>query len=63
VHRGLIERCGKGSYRPTDEWRRALDRERTLTDEKVAERLDELPYEREREAYRRYLAEKEDADE
>jgi hypothetical protein len=63
VHRVLIERRGKGSYRPTDEWQRALDRKRTLTGEKVAERLDEQLYEREREAYRRYLAEKEDGDE
>jgi DNA-binding MarR family transcriptional regulator len=60
VDRGLIERCGKGRYRPTDNWRQLLDRERTLTGEKRAERLDEQQYEREREAYRQYLAHKEE---
>jgi DNA-binding transcriptional ArsR family regulator len=59
VDRGLIERCGKGRYRPTDNWQQVLDRERTLTGEKRAERLDEQQYEREREAYRQYLAHKE----
>ena len=62
VDRGFIERCAKGSYRPANDWRRALGRERTLTGEELAERLDEQPYERERGAYQRYLAEKEDAD-
>jgi DNA-binding MarR family transcriptional regulator len=62
VDRGLIERCGKGSYRPADDWRRALDRKRALTGKELAQRLDEQLYEREREAYRRYLAEKENAD-
>ena len=60
VDRGLIERCGKGRYRPTDDWQQLLDRERTLTGEKRAERLDEQQYEREREACRRYLAHKEE---
>jgi len=60
VDRGLIERCGKGHYRPTDDWQQKLERERTLTGEKLAERLDEQQYEREGEAYRLYLAEKED---
>jgi DNA-binding transcriptional ArsR family regulator len=60
VDRGLIERCGKGRYRPTDNWQHKLDREMTLTGEKLAERLDEQQYEREREAYRRYLAHKEE---
>jgi DNA-binding transcriptional ArsR family regulator len=60
VDRGLIERCGKGRYRPTDNWQQLLDRERTLTGEKRAERLDEQQYEREREAYRQYLAHKEE---
>jgi hypothetical protein len=46
-------------YRPADNWPHALDRERTLTGEKLAERLDEQGYEREREAYRGYLAHKE----
>jgi hypothetical protein len=35
-------------------------RERTLTGEKLAERLDEQGYEREREAYRLYLAHREE---
>ncbi len=60
VDRGLIERCGKGRYRPTNDWQRVLDRERTLTGEKLAERQDEQKYERERKGYRLYLAEKED---
>ena len=60
VDRGLIERCGKGRYRPTDDWQQLLDRERTLTGEKRAERLDEQQFERDREAYRQYLAHKEE---
>jgi DNA-binding transcriptional ArsR family regulator len=60
VDRGLIERCGKGRYRPTDNWQQLLDRERTLTGEKLAERLDEQQFERDREAYRQYLAHKEE---
>jgi len=63
VARGLIERCGKGHYRPTDDWQQKLERELTLTGEKLAERLDEQQYEREREAYRRYLAHKEEGSE
>jgi DNA-binding transcriptional ArsR family regulator len=60
VDRGLIERSRKGRYRPAANWQHALDRERTLTGEKLAERLDEQQYEWDREAYRLYLAEKED---
>lgn len=45
VDRGLIERCGKGRYRPTDNWQQLLD---------------EQQYEREREAYRQYLTHKEE---
>jgi DNA-binding transcriptional ArsR family regulator len=60
VARGLIERPRKGRYGPADNWQHALDRERTLTGEKLAERLDEQGYEREREAHRRYLAHKEE---
>jgi len=60
VERGLIERSRKGRYRPTDDWQQKLERERTLTGEKLAERLDEQQFEREREAYRLYLAEKEE---
>ena len=59
----LIERCRKGRYRPTDDWQQKLERERTLTGEKLAERLDEQQYERDREAYRWYLAEKDHGDE
>jgi DNA-binding transcriptional ArsR family regulator len=57
VDRGLIERCGKGRYRPVENWRHVLDREWRLSGEKRAERLDEQQYKREREAYRRYTAE------
>jgi hypothetical protein len=63
VDRELIERCGKGHYRPTDDWQQKLLRERMLTGEKLAERQDEQQYEREREAYRRYLAHKEESSE
>jgi DNA-binding transcriptional ArsR family regulator len=63
VDRGLIERCGNGRYRPTDNWQQVLDRERTLTGEKLTERLDEQQYGREREAYQRYLAEKDNGGE
>jgi DNA-binding MarR family transcriptional regulator len=63
VDRGLIERYGMGRYRPTDDWQQKVERERTLTGEKFAERLDEQQYEREREAYRRYLAHKEESSE
>jgi DNA-binding transcriptional ArsR family regulator len=59
VDRELIERCGKGCYRPTDDWQQVLDREGMLSGEKLTERLDEQQYEREREAYRLYLAHKE----
>jgi DNA-binding MarR family transcriptional regulator len=61
--RELIERCGKGHYQTAEDWQQRLERERTLTGEKLAERLDEQQYEREREAYRRYLAEKEESSE
>ena len=27
VDRGLIERCGKGRYRPPDDWQQKLERE------------------------------------
>jgi len=63
VDRELIERSRKGRYRPTNNWQHALDRERTLTGEELSERLDEQGYEREREAYRRYLAHKEESSE
>ena len=60
VVRELIERCGKGHYQPTEDWQQKLERELTLTGEKLAERRDEQQYEREREAYRQYLAHKEE---
>ena len=41
-------------------WADRAMRERTLTGEKLAERLDEQGYEREREAYRQYLAHREE---
>ena len=63
VDRDLIERPRKGRYRPADNWQHALDRERTLTGEKLAERLDEQGYAREREAYRQYLAYREEGSE
>jgi DNA-binding transcriptional ArsR family regulator len=63
VDRGLIERSRKGRYRPAANWQHALDRERTLTGEKLAERLDEQQFEWEREAYRRYFAHKEESSE
>ena len=44
-------------------WQQVLGRERTLTGEKLTERLDEQQYEREREAYQRYLAEKDNGGE
>jgi DNA-binding transcriptional ArsR family regulator len=50
VERGLIERFRKGRYRPVENWRHVLDRERTLTGKKLAERLYEQRYEQEREA-------------
>ena len=61
VERGLIERFRKGRYRPVENWQHVLDRERTLTGERLAERLDEQQYERERETYRQYLAHKEES--
>lgn len=51
VARDLVERFRKGRYRPAYNWQHGLDRERTLMGEKLAERLDEQKYEREREAY------------
>ncbi len=58
VDRGLVERRTKGRYWPAEDWERALNRERTLTGEKLAEKLDEQQYEREREAYRQHIAER-----
>jgi hypothetical protein len=59
----LIERSRKSRYWLTNNWQDALDRERTLTGEKLSARLDEQGYVREREAYRLYLAEKEESSE
>jgi hypothetical protein len=44
--------------RLTDGWLEALDRERTLSGEKKAENLDRAEHERQREAFRRHLAER-----
>jgi DNA-binding transcriptional ArsR family regulator/predicted transcriptional regulator len=58
---GLVENRGmRGRYWPVDNWQHLLDRERTLSGEKLAENLDRQRYEREREAYRRHLAEREE---
>lgn len=57
VDRGLLERGAKDRYWPAEDWEHALDRERTLTGEKLAESLDRAAYEREREAYWQHLAE------
>jgi DNA-binding MarR family transcriptional regulator len=58
VDRGLIERRSRGRYRPVEGWEHVLEQERTLIGEKLAERLDEQQYERERAVHRKYLAEK-----
>ena len=61
---GLVENRGvRGRYWPVDDWQHLLDRERTLSGEKLAENLDRQQYEREREAYRQYLAHKEETGE
>jgi putative DNA primase/helicase len=54
---GLVENPVRGRYRPASDWRRVLDRERTMTGEKKAERLQEAKHECEREAYRYHLEE------
>lgn len=58
VEIGLIERPGRGRYRPVEGWAKILDRELTMSGETKAVRLEEAAFERERQAYRRYLAEK-----
>jgi hypothetical protein len=58
VDRGLLERRMRGRYWPAKDWPQVLDRERTLTGEKLSENLDRAQYERDREAHRQYLAEK-----
>jgi DNA-binding transcriptional ArsR family regulator len=58
VDRGLVERGGRGSYRPAEDWPQVLERERLLGGERLAENLDRAQYEREREAYRRRLVER-----
>jgi hypothetical protein len=45
-----------------DGWEHILDRERTMSGEKLAENLTSQKHEREREAYRQWLVEKENSD-
>lgn len=51
---GVVETVD-GIVRLSSEWEHYLDRERTFSGEKLAERLQRQAYEREREAYARYL--------
>jgi hypothetical protein len=51
---GVVE-TGEGVVRLSSDWGHYLDRERTFSGEKLAERLQRQAYEREREAYARYL--------
>jgi DNA-binding transcriptional ArsR family regulator len=55
---GLVENGGvRGRYWPVEGWQHVLDRVRTMSGEKLAENLAQQRDEREREAYRRHLAE------
>lgn len=57
---GLVERVGRrGRYRAARDWERVLERERRISGEARAERLDEAEAQRRREAYELYRAEKE----
>jgi hypothetical protein len=56
---GVVEVLEGGVVRLRDDWLDALDRERTLSGEKLAGNLDRQRHEREREAYRQHLAERE----
>ncbi len=56
---GLVENRVRGRYWPVDNWQQVLDRVRTMSGEKLAENLAQQRDEREREAYRLRLAEKE----
>jgi len=58
VGAGLIERLRMGTYRAAKDWRRRLERERVMSGEAKVERLDRAAYEREREAFMMWLAER-----
>lgn len=58
---GLVENRVRGRYWAVEDWQHALDRVRTMSGEKLAENLAQQRDEREREAYRRHLVEKEAA--
>ena len=61
---GLVENGGvRGRYWPVEGWQHVLDRVRTMSGERLAENLAQKRDEREREAYRRHLAEKEESSE
>ena len=60
---GLVENRVRGRYWPVEGWQHVLDRVRTMSGEKLAENLAQQRDEREREAYRRHLAEKEESSE
>lgn len=55
---GLVENRVRGRYWPVGNWQQVLDRVRTMAGEKLAENLAQQRDEREREAYRRHLAQK-----
>jgi hypothetical protein len=57
-----VENRIRGRYWPVEGWQHVLDRVRTMSGEKLAENLAQQRDEREREAYRRHLAEKEESD-
>ena len=59
---GLVENRIRGKYWPVDGWEEILDTERTMSGEKLAEKLTRQRHEREREAYRQWLVEKENGD-
>jgi DNA-binding transcriptional ArsR family regulator len=60
---GLVENRVRGRYWPVEGWQHVLDRVRTMSGERLAENLAQQREEREREAYRRHLAEKEESSE
>ena len=60
---GLVENRVRGRYWPVEGWQHVLDRVRTMSGEKLAENLAQQRDERERVAYRRHLAEKEESSE
>jgi DNA-binding MarR family transcriptional regulator len=52
---GLVENQVRGRYWLCEDWRHVLHRERTMSGEEQAERIQRAKHEREREAYARYL--------